>query len=89
VDDAAGLRQQRRQLEAERIRQQLQPVEHRNRRILRGRRELGQGRPAEIVDRDEIGEGATDIDADAIHGANSVPVVASAVFEFPIARLLL
>src|SRR5439155_25968964 len=36
---------------------------------LRGRGHLGEGRYPRRIDRDQIGEGAADIDADAVHGS--------------------
>ena len=60
-------RQQCRAVDAERSREPGQPVEHALRRIIRGGGHLFQYRPAGIVDRDEIGKGAADIDTDAIH----------------------
>ena len=73
VDDALGVGQQRRAVPAQPFRQQLQAVENPDRRITGGRRDLFQGRPAEIVDRNKIGKGAADIDADAVH--RSLPVI--------------
>jgi hypothetical protein len=67
VDDALGIGEQGREIAAERLRQQAQPVHDPFGRIGRGRGGLGQDRPAALVDRDEIGEGAADIDADADH----------------------
>jgi hypothetical protein len=67
VDDAFGLGQQRRAPAAELSRQPLEPVENADRGVAGSRGNLLQGRPAEIVDCDEIGEGAADIDADAVY----------------------
>jgi hypothetical protein len=68
MDNAVGLGHQRRPVEAQRIGQQLQAVEDADRRISRGRGNFRQGRPTGAVDRDQIGKGAADIDADAVHG---------------------
>ena len=67
VDDALGFGQQRCALATEPGSEQPQPIENPDRGIIRRRRELFECRPAIIVDRHEIGKGAADIDADAIH----------------------
>ena len=67
VHNPLGLAQQRRALHSERLREQAQPVENADRRILGGRRDLGQGRLAGIVNCDEIGKRPADIDPDPVH----------------------
>ena len=69
VDDALGLGEQRGAAVPEPGGERGQPVEHADRRVVRGRRHLGQRRPAGRVDRDEIGKRAADIDADAIQAS--------------------
>ena len=67
VDDAFGRGQQCRAVDAERLRQPGEPVEHSLRWVIRGGGHLFQNRATGVVDRDEIGKGASDIDPDAIH----------------------
>src|SRR5712671_147754 len=74
VDDAVGLVKQRGAVEPEPVRQKPQSVEHAERRVVRGRGHLRQCGNAGRVDRDEIGEGAADIDADAVHAIRSEPL---------------
>ncbi len=66
VHDPLGPRQHRRRSDAQCRRQAVEPIDDAERRIGRGRRHLGEGRAARLVDRDEIGEGAADIDADPV-----------------------
>src|SRR5205823_13977035 len=65
-DDAVGVVQQRGAIEPEAIGQCGEAVEHAKRGILRGRRDFGERRQTAFVDRDKIGEGAANIDADAV-----------------------
>ena len=67
VDDPLGLRQQRCEFDAERICQQLQPIEDADRGVFGGRRNFGERRPTKIVDRDEIGKRPADVDANTVH----------------------
>ena len=71
VDDAVGLAEQGGAIETEAFGQPGQPVQHAERRVLRGRGHLRKRRHAGRIDRDQIGEGAADIDADAVHRLSS------------------
>ena len=73
VDDALGFGKQCRAASTKPLRQPVESVEHADRWVIGGRGDLFQDRPAELIDRDEIGKGAADIDADAVH--RSLPVI--------------
>ncbi len=79
VNDPLGLGEQRRALAAEPLRQQTEPVEHAARGVVRGRRDFLQDRAAAIVGRrHQIGKGAADIDADAVHSLTLLPMIGMA-----------
>ena len=67
VDDALGCGQQLGRVEPKAPRQQYQPIEHPNRRVIRRCRSFLQHSHARIVDRDQIGKRAADIDPNAVH----------------------
>ena len=69
VDDALGVAKQRGAVDPEAAGQLRKAFEHAKRGILRGRRDFGERRQTALVDRDKIGEGAADIDPDAIHAS--------------------
>jgi hypothetical protein len=69
VHDRLGLTEQPAEIRAELGGQEPEPVDQAQRRIRRRRGALGDGESATLVDCDEIGEGAADVDADAIASA--------------------
>ena len=69
VHDRLGLTEQPVEVGAELGGQERQPVDQTQRRVRRCRGALGEGERAELVDRDEVGEGAADVDADAVTSA--------------------
>ena len=69
MDDARGLRQQRRQITVERHGQAPEPIHHTNRLIGRRGGGFGEGHASGVVYCDQIGKRAADIDAYAIHEA--------------------
>ena len=71
VDDALGLNEQRVEADAERLRQALQAVHHAQRRIGRSGGRLGERDAARGVERDQVGEGAADVDADPVQRVNA------------------
>ena len=71
VDDALGLNEQRVEADAEHRRQALEAIHDAQRRIGRSGRRLGERDAASGVKRDQVGEGAADVDADPVHGGGS------------------
>jgi hypothetical protein len=69
VHDRLGLGEQPAEIGPELGGQQREPVDQAQRRIRRGRGALGNDERAALVDRDQVGEGAADVDADAIPSA--------------------
>jgi hypothetical protein len=65
VHDRVGPREQRRHVDAELGGQELEPVDQAFGRVGRCRSALGDGERAVLVDGDQVGEGAADVDADA------------------------
>src|SRR5205814_4373592 len=66
VNDALGVAKQRGAVDPEAAGQLRKAFDHPKRGSLRRRRDFGERRQTALVDRDKIGEGAADIDADAI-----------------------
>lgn len=73
VDDALGPFEQRPAVETHGLGQTREALEDAERLIGGGRGSLGVEEATLFVDRDEIGEGAADVDADADHGSVSPP----------------
>jgi len=69
VHDRLGLLEQPGQVGAEIGGQEGEPVDQAERRVGRGRGALRDGERAALVDRDEVGEGAADVDPDAVASA--------------------
>jgi len=69
VHDRVGLSEQPVEVRAELRRQEPEPVDQANRGIGRRRGALGDGEGAVLVDRDEVGEGAADVDSEAVASA--------------------
>jgi len=65
VHDRLGLDEQRRKVDAERGGQESEAVDEAFGRVGRRRGALGDGERTMLVDGDQIGEGAADVDADA------------------------
>jgi hypothetical protein len=65
VHDRVGPGEQRRQVDAELGGQEAEPVDQAFGRVERCRGALGESERAELVDGDQVGEGAADVDADA------------------------
>jgi hypothetical protein len=65
VHDRLGLGEQRRQVDAELGGQESEAVDEAFGRVDRGRGALGDGECTMLVDGDQVGEGAADVDADA------------------------
>ena len=68
VHDALGLREQGRRREVEEIGQAVEPGHHADRRVFGCRGDLCQCGAAGVIHRDQVGEGAADVDADLQHG---------------------
>jgi len=69
VHDRFGLAEQPAQIGGQLSGQEREPVDQAERRVRRRRGALGDRESAAPVDRDEIGEGAADVDADPIPSA--------------------
>jgi len=69
VHDRFGLSEQPAQIGAELGGQEREPVDQTDGGVRRRRGALGDRERAALVDRDEIGEGAADVDADAVTSA--------------------
>jgi hypothetical protein len=69
VHDRLGQGEQPVQVGAELGGQESEPVDQTQRRVGRRRGALGDDERAELVDRDQVGEGAADVDADPVTSA--------------------
>src|SRR5213079_193676 len=69
--NAIGLRKEGGSIDADTVSKRREPVEDAERGIFRCRGHLGERRQPACVDRDEIGKGAADINADAVHASAS------------------
>jgi hypothetical protein len=69
VHDRLGLLQEPVQVRADLGGEEPEPVDQAQRRVWRRRGALGDGDRATLVDRDEVGEGAADVDADTVASA--------------------
>jgi hypothetical protein len=69
VHDRLGLAEQPAQIGGELGGQEREPVDQAQRRVGRRRGALGDRESAALVDRDEVGEGAADVDTDPIPSA--------------------
>jgi hypothetical protein len=69
VHDRLGLGEQPAQIGGELGGQEREPVDQAPRRVGRCGGTLGDRERAALVDRDEVGEGAADVDADAVPSA--------------------
>ena len=67
VDEPVRLGQQRGQIPPQLPGEQSQPLDDAARGIVGGGRRFGQGDPSGLIDRDEVGERPSDVDADPKH----------------------